>query len=362
MKRFGIGPTGVLARLALAAIALAASAAAPAQGPGQAGAEGIASYAGPDREQRLAAGARREKTLTFYTSLHEQNLPVILAAFEKKYGVKVKPWRSGADKVLQRVVQEAAAGRFDMDAVHVGSGELEALHREKLLMEIRSPHQRNLLPAAMPAHRDWAPTYLTVFVQQYNTNVVKKAELPKRFEDLLDPRWKGRLAIEERDDDWFGRLAEAMGEKKAVELFRRVVAANGMSVRKGHSLLGNLVVSGEVPFALASHYNVSESAKKQGAPVGWIALEPLVARANGIAVARKAPHPYAALLFYDWLISDEGQRLLAQRDYPPASVNVPSPLASASLKIIDPAKSLDEGAKWEKVFRDLMVRRTPKAD
>jgi iron(III) transport system substrate-binding protein len=318
----------------------------------------IALYDGPDREQRLLAGARREGTLTFYTSLHEQNLPAILAAFEEKYGVKVKPWRSGADKVLQRMVTEAGAGRYDVDAVHVGSGELEALHREGLLMEIRSPHQRNLLPAAMPAgHRDWAPTYLTVFVQEYNTNAVKQDELPKRFDDLIDPRWRGRLAVEERDDDWFGRLAKEMGEQKAVDLFRRIVSANGMSVRKGHSLLGNLVVSGEVPFALASHYNVSESAKKKGAPVGWIALEPLVARANGVAVARRAPHPYAALLFYDWLISDEGQRLLAQRDYPPADVKVPSPFDAASVKIIDPAKSLDEGAKWEKIFRDLMGRR-----
>jgi len=317
----------------------------------------IALYDGPDREQRLLAGARREKTLMFYTSLHEQNLPAILAAFEKKYGVKAKPWRSGADKVLQRIVAEAGAGRYDVDAVHVGSGELEALHRERLLTEVRSPHQRDLLPSAMPAHRDWAPTYLTVFVQAYNTNAVKKDELPKRFEDLLDPRWQGRLAIEERDDDWFGRLVEQMGEQKGIDLFRRIVAANGMSVRKGHSLLGNLVVSGEVPFALASHYNVSESARKQGAPVAWLALEPVVARANGVAVARRAPHPYAALLFYDYLISDEGQRLLAQRDYPPASVKVPSPFDAASLKIVDPATALDQEAKWEKIFRDLVVRR-----
>ncbi len=317
----------------------------------------LASYQGPDREQRLVAGARREGGLMFYTSLHEQNLPAILAAFEKKYGLKVKPWRSGADKVLQRVVAEARAGRWDVDAVHVGSGELEALHREQLLMEIRSPHQRSLLAAAMPEHRDWAPTYLTVFVQQYNTRAVRQDELPKRYEDLLDPRWKGRLAIEERDDDWFGRLVEAMGEKQGIDLFRRIVATNGVSVRKGHSLLGNLVVSGEVPFALASHYNVSESATRQGAPVGWLALEPLVARANGIAVARRAPHPHAAVLFYDFLIGDEGQRLLAQRDYPPASTAVPSPLPIAKTRIIDPAKSLDEGAKWEKIFRDLFVRR-----
>src|SRR5690348_6660222 len=140
--------------------------------------EPIALYGGPDREQRLIAGAHREGVLTFYTSLHEQNLPLFVSAFERKYGIKVRTWRAGADKVLQRVVIEAGAGRFEVDAVHVGSGELEAMHREQLLQRVNSPYHRNLLAAAMPAHREWAATYLTVWVQAYNTNAVKKGDLP----------------------------------------------------------------------------------------------------------------------------------------------------------------------------------------
>jgi len=317
----------------------------------------IALYDGPDREERLLAGARKEGVLMFDTSLHEQNMPLFVSSFEKRYGVKVRTWRSGADKVLQRIVTEAGAGRFDVDAVHVGSGELEALHREKLLQRVDSPHHKNLLPAAMSSHREWVPTYLTVWVQAYNTNAVKKETLPRTYQDLLDPRWKDKLGIEAGNDDWFGKTVTEMGEQKGLKLFREIVATNGVSVRKGHSLLSNLVVSGEVPFAITMHSNLSESAKKQGAPVDWIALQPLVARANGVAVARKAPHPYAALLFYDFLIGDEGQKLFAERDYVPASRTIQSPLKSANPRIIEPGAALDQANRWEKAFREVVSKR-----
>src|SRR5712691_2448725 len=279
----------------------------------------IALYDGPDRGERLLAGARKEGVLVFYTSLHEQNMPLFVSSFEKRYGIKLRTWRSGADKVLQRIITEAGPGRFDVDAVHVGSGELEALHREKLLQRVSSLHHKNLLPAAMSSHREWAPTYLTVWVQAYNTNAVKKETLPRTYQDLLDPRWKGKLGIEAGNDDWFGKTLTEMGEQKGLKLFREIVAANGISVRKGHSLLNNLLVSGEVALALTMHSNLAQSAKKVGAPVDWIALEPVVARANGIGVMRKAPNPRGARLLYEFFIGDEGQKLLAERDYVPAS-------------------------------------------
>jgi iron(III) transport system substrate-binding protein len=307
----------------------------------------------------LAGGASAQETLTFYTSLHESNLPVLMAAFEKKHNVKVKLWRSGADKVLQRTVTEAGAGRFDVDAVFVGSGELEALHREKLLTPIKSANHEHLLPAAMPRHREWAPAYLTVWIQEYNTKAVHKDTLPRTYEDLRAPQWKGKLGIEAANDDWFGRLVTEMGEQKGLELFRSIVATNGISARKGHSLLGNLVVSGEVPFAITMHNNIAQSAKKSGAPVDWIALEPVVARANGIGVMRKAPHPKAAQLLYEFFISEEGQKLLAERDYIPANASIASPLKGVKLHIIDPAVALDQGEKWAKLFNDIVVRRRP---
>jgi iron(III) transport system substrate-binding protein len=302
-----------------------------------------------------AACGQARSEVNFYTSLHEQHLPHLVSAFEKKHGIKVKVWRSGADKVLQRVITEAGAGRFDVDAVFVGSGELEALHREKLLQPVSSSNHQNLL--SMPAHREWAPAFLTVWVQAYNTRAVRKEELPRTYQDLRDPRWKGRLGIEAGNDDWFGKLLSEMGEQKGLELFRGIVAVNGMSVRKGHSLLGNLIVSGEVPFAITMHSVIAEWGKKHGAPIDWIALEPLIARANGIGLARKAPHPQAALAFYEFMIGDEGQKLFAERDYVPASRAIDSPLKNANLKIIEPGPALDQGEKWSKLFNEVMITR-----
>lgn len=307
----------------------------------------------------FASSAGAQESLTFYTSLHEQNLPLLIAAFEKKHGIKVRAWRSGADQVLQRTLAEAGAGRFEVDAVFVGSGELEALHREKLLAPIKSASQDRLLASAMPAHREWAPAYLTVWVQEYNTKAVREDALPKSYQDLRDPRWKGKLGIEAGNDDWFGKLVTEMGESKGLDLFRAIVAANGISVRKGHSLLGNLVVSGEVPFAITMHGNIAASAKKAGAPVDWIALEPVIARANGIGVMRKAPHPRAAKLLYEFMIGDQGQKLFAERDYVPASTALASPLKDAELHVIDPTTALDQGEKWSKLFNDIVISRRP---
>jgi iron(III) transport system substrate-binding protein len=307
----------------------------------------------------VAGSAAAQESITFYTSLHEQNLPVILAAFEKKSGIKVNVWRSGADKVLQRTLTEAGAGRHDVDAVFVGSGELEALHREKVLARIESPSYKNLIADAVPSHHEWAPAYLTVWVQEYNTNAVRKDALPKAWDELREARWKGKLGIDGGDDDWFGKMVSVMGEQKALELFRGIVAANGVSVRKGHSLLGNLVVSGEVPFAIAMHNNIAVSAQKKGAPIGWLALEPIIARANGIGVLASAPHAREARVFYEYLISDEGQQLLAERDYVPASTKINSPLKHARLHIIDPGPALDQGEKWAKLFDETFVRRRP---
>jgi iron(III) transport system substrate-binding protein len=319
----------------------------------------LALYEGADREQRLIAGAKKEGVVMFYTSLNEQNMALLAAGFEKKYGVKVRTWRSGADKVLQRMVTEAGAGRHDVDVVHPGSGELEALSREKLLQQINSPHHKNLYAPALPAHREWAPTFLSVWVQGYNTNAIRKEDLPKNYQDLLDPKWKGKLGIEAANDDWFGKIVTEMGEQKGLKLFRDIVAANGISSRKGHSLLNNLVVSGEVPFAITIYNYMPEYSKKRGAPVDWIALDPVIARANGVGVARRAPHPHAALLFYDYLISDEGQRLYAEREYVPANKNIqlPAKLKGVTIKIIDPAQALDQSDKWFKEFQEIIVKR-----
>ncbi|HLQ26037.1 MAG TPA: extracellular solute-binding protein [Acidiferrobacterales bacterium] len=311
----------------------------------------IALYEGADRHQRLVAAAKKEGALLLYTTIAATTMEKIAADFARKYGVKVNSWRAGTNKVLQRVLTETKANRFDADAIHFGSPEMEILHQEKLLQEIRSPYFKDLIPNAVPPHKEWAATYVNLFVQAYNTDKVKKDELPKTYQDLLDPKWKGRLGIESQDQEWFYAVVTDMGEGKGLKFFRHLVATNGLSVRTGHSVLTNLVVSGEVPLALTVHHYLPEQLKHKGAPIDWFAIEPAIGRANAIAVTKKAPHPHAAVLFYEYMISD-GQKLLAEMDYVPTNKKIPSPVKNLQIKLLDPSIVASENDKWTKLYED----------
>jgi iron(III) transport system substrate-binding protein len=142
-----------------------------------------------------------------------------------------------------------------------------------------------------------------------------------------------------------------------LELFRNIVAKNGISVRKGHTLLTNLVVSGEVPLALTTYLYKVQQLKDQGAPIDWFALPPQVARSQGVGMARKAPHPNAAVLFIDFMLSD-GQAILAKRDFFPTNIKVKPLPQGIALTVADPVKLLDEGDKWQKLFREIVTHQS----
>jgi iron(III) transport system substrate-binding protein len=127
-------------------------------------------------------------------------------------------------------------------------------------------------------------------------------------------------------------------------------------VRKGHTLLTQLVVSGEVPLALTVYNYKAEQLKRQGAPIEWFSIGTAIARPNGIALAKHSPHPHAAVLFFDFELSEEGQRILAQRDFVPTNKRVDTPLSKIPLAIVDPRIVLDEGAKWTKLYDELFGR------
>jgi iron(III) transport system substrate-binding protein len=323
---------------------------------GGAGAQTLFDYGGPDRMERIVAAAKKEGSLTMYTTFAEKDQPALVKPFEAKYGVKVVIWRAGTDKVLQRTLAEAAAKKYNVDVIHFGSPEMEALSREKILQAVGSPVHRDLQPGSVPAHKEWAATLLSVWVQVYNTNLIRKPDLPRSYADLLDPRWKGKLGIEAKNQDWFASVVDVMGGgEKGLDFFRDLVAKNGLSARTGHTLLNNMVIAGEVPLALTVYSYMPEQAKKRGAPIDWFALEPAVARSNAIGVARRAPHPNAGLLFYEYMLG-EGQRVLAAMDYAPSNVKMPSPLKNVRILQTDPIRSLDESEKWTRLFEDVVLK------
>jgi iron(III) transport system substrate-binding protein len=340
----------------IAALALAWLPASQAQAPAAAGAHRqIYMYQGADRDQRVIEGAKKEKQVVVYTSLNLKDSVPITQAFEKKYGVKVELWRSSSEKVLQRALTEARAGRFAVDAFELNGPEMEALYREGLLEEFHSPHFKTLPPAAFPKHRHYAADRFNFFTIAYNTRLVKPEDVPNRYEDLLHPRWVGKIGIEGSDDDWFASIVKHMGEDKGLAFFRKL-AQMKPQVRTGHTLLAELVASGEIPLVATIYNHNAERLLVNGAPIKWKALDPTFGRPNAVAVAKRAQRPHAALLFVDFMLSPEGQELIKQRNRVPASTAVETNLNKFPFHMIDPVVVLDEADKWEKIWSELFLK------
>jgi len=311
-------------------------------------------YKGSDREARLLEGAKKEGTVSIYTSLNTRDSGPITQAFEKKYGVKTALWRASSEKVLQRAVTEARAGRHLCDVLETNGPEMEALAREKLLAEFFSPHFKDLPPAAFPKHRLWIADRFNFFVIGYNTKAVKPEDVPNSYLDLLNPRLAGKVGLEAGDTDWFGAMVKAMGEEKGVAYFRKL-AATKPQMRSGHTLVAELLSSGEVPIAATIYNHNVEKMALRGAPVKWKALTPTFGRPNAVGVAAQAPNPHAALLFADFMLSPQGQTLIKEVNRVPASRAVDTPLNKFPFEMIDPVITLDEAGKWEKLWSELFL-------
>ena len=178
--------------------------------------EEILRYRGADRDARLVERAKQEGSVVVYTSLAPTESKPLAAAFEKKYGIKVELWRALSEKVVQRVVAEAQGRRHVVDVVETNGPEMEMIARETLLAEFHSPYIEDLPPAAIPPHRTWMPDRMNYFVVGYNTTKVKREEIPATYEGFLDPKWKGKLAIEATDQEWLGALIKFWGEPRGM--------------------------------------------------------------------------------------------------------------------------------------------------
>jgi len=316
--------------------------------------EAVFKYQGADREQHLIQNAKREGMVVVYTSLAPTESGPLAQAFEKKYGIKVELWRALSDKVVQRAVSEARAKRFAVDVIETNGPELEMLSREKLLSPFFSPYLADMPP--LPPHRQWVSDRLTFFVVGYNTDKVKRDELPQSYEGFVDPKWKGRIGIEATDAEWLATLVKKWGQEKGMAYFRKL-AEMRPDVRKGHVLLAELIATGEIPVGLTVYNYNAETLKRKGGPIEWVPMEPVVARPQGIAVVKQAPHPHAALLFADFVISPEGQELFQSLGRNPASLKLKNNQHNFTYTMVDPATVLDEADKWEKIWNDLFLNR-----
>jgi iron(III) transport system substrate-binding protein len=327
-----------------------------------AGVAAVASYRGADRTERLVAGAKKEGELMLYSSLTQEDQLALAEDFKRRYGVTLKFWRGSQAHILQRVLSETRAGRFEFDVLETNAPQVEAIAREALLQRMNSPFvEQELLPETMPAHGEWAPDRLNLVVYAYNTGAVKKAELPRAWHDLADPKWKGRIGMESTNVEWFATVVDSLGEQPGLDLFRRM-GDNGVAVRTGHTHSTGRVIAGEIPLMMGVYSHDVDRMKAKGAPIDWFLIPPAVILPSCVAVSRRAPHPHAAALFYDYMLT-EGQRFYTSMHRVPANKGFDSPVRrlvreGAAFRVVDAQRGADDYDKWLRLYKKLIVDRS----
>jgi len=247
-----------------------------------------------------AFAAVPEREVVWYTAMNTQDAEPLRVRFEEKYpAVRLTILRQPGEKIRNRILAEAQAGKHLWDVVSFNHLDMAMLERERLL--------------AAPA----TPIYVRQYVIGYNTNLVAPGQAPADWSDLLAPKWKSKLAMDEDEVEWFAAMLDYDGREKGMR-FMRALARQEPQLRRGHTLLAKLLVAGDFPLALV-HIQEMEEAKKAGAPVDWVrTLDPIVTSPSVIAISAKAPHPGAARLLVDFLLSPEGQAILRAHGRMPA--------------------------------------------
>jgi iron(III) transport system substrate-binding protein len=312
----------------------------------------------PDgRQQQLIEGAKKEGKMVFYTSVETEFARALTSGFEAKYPfIRTDIYRSTHAKILSRMNVERKTGTYNADAVSVG--EFETYHMQKMgfITPYKSPSAADYPEGFKDPNGYWADLYDNLIVTAYNTTRVKRDELPKRYEDLLRPRWKGRMVFDENEDRWFANMLYLIGEKKGMELMHGL-AQQQVAIRRGRSLVTQLLSAGEYDLQIVAYWYKPHLMKKQGAPVDWVSLEPALVALHPISIVNRAPHPHAAKLFIDFVLSEEGQKIFVQRGRESARTGMKPDGYPAHLKVFPSRVQLAEKlADYNRRFEAMFVR------
>jgi iron(III) transport system substrate-binding protein len=289
-------------------------------------ADDIAMYRGPDRQQRLIEGAKKEGQVTVYSSMIvDQALRPILAGFEAKYPfIKAQYVREDPPQQLQKLMVESRANRRVADVLE--STGLEVPVRNA---NINQPFWSPETEAYEKDHQDpqhyWATTRVSYLGACRNTNLVSAADAPKSFEDLLDPKWKGKLVWSNTVMGsilFITGVRNFMGEEKAKSYLEKLAQQNVIPVPSANRVVVDQVMAGEYPICLDAFLHHPLISARKGAPVTSMPFNPVLTVVSSVMLPKSPPHPYAAMLFIDYLLSKEGQEKLRGADYFPAHPGV----------------------------------------
>jgi len=266
--------------------------------------------AAPDETQAKIDGAKKEGKVILYTNA--SGIAPLIKRFEEKYPfLKVEQLRTGAPKLLSRVLAEYKAGALKADLIETEGLTSYLMMKRGLYAKYVSPESKALPAGAKDVDGQWTNAHSNYKIVAYNSRFVTPAELPKSYEDLTQPKWHGKILMGSNNYEWFGNMVKIMGEEKGMNLMRRLNGQNLM-LREGNSLILQLLLAGEGFVSIAANVDSVEELKAKGAPIDWLGLEPTISRLHPIALARTAQHPNAAKLYIDFILSKEAQEIITK--------------------------------------------------
>lgn len=301
-------------RIVAVAIFLSLTGGASAQGNKPKTIAELAKYGGPDRERVLYEGAKKEGKLVWYTSLVPHKY--IAKVFQAKYpGVAVDVYRAAGTTLAVRLLEERRAKRYIADAIESTPPQLMMLRDGQALQPFSSPHLAKYpdvaKETAASALAFWATDRESLIGVGYNKNVMRRGAIPKKFDDLLNPVLKGLMstANNETGARAIGAMLKAKGEGFVRKLKEQDIRPHGTTAAG----LTDLIISGEAPISFTMvQTNLTQPAATKGAPVAWVPMEVVAVNAGSAAVLANAPNPHAALLFVDFLLGPEGQKMYSE--------------------------------------------------
>ncbi|HEY7166293.1 MAG TPA: extracellular solute-binding protein [Candidatus Binatia bacterium] len=254
--------------------------------------------------------ARTEGEVVLYSSLNNEQIVTLIDGFKKKYPfVRPSFYRATSERVLQRAVTEAKAGRFAVDAFTSAGFQLELLKESGLTQKYLSPEASAYEEGFRDPDGHWTNVHSLLDTMAYNTQLVRPSEAPKQYEDLLAPKWRGKLGVNVLDPEWYVNLQKRWGKERARN-YLKALAAQKPATRDGHNITAQLLAAGEFHVVSNTYAHIVARIKGQGGPVQYVFDEPVITYIHPIALARAAPHPAAGKLLINYILSAEGQRML----------------------------------------------------
>ncbi len=267
--------------------------------------------------------AEAEGKVVFYASMTATDAKALVDGFKQLYPkIDGEFYRTSDSQLMEKILTESRAGKPFWDVVSETGFYGHLLKKRGMLETYDSPERKFFRDAYKDPQAFWTSIYTTYAVFGYNTKLVPKSGVPKSYEDLLKPEWKGQIGIEQRAYEWFATTMRNMGgEENGLAFMRRL--AQQLQPRPGRTLIAQLVAAGEYKGSVSVYSQSYEILKGSGAPVDWTPLDPVYASIHPTGIAAKAPHPNAARLLIDFILSKKGQEILRSVKRIPDRIDTP---------------------------------------